>query len=73
MTGPFDPIKDKIDQWGVPLLSNMDRVALRSYGESLFDMLYKNRGMQLAAMEIEKAAHLIPDPKADEEIGRAHV
>jgi len=67
MTGPMDPLKDKIDQWGIPFLSNMDRVKLRSYSETLFDMLYKNRGMQLAVKEIEKAAHLIPDPKSDEQ------
>ena len=73
MTGPFDAVKEKIDQYGIPFFSDQDRVALRGYQDALMDILYKMRGKQLAAVEIQKAKHLMPDTKLDEEAFRTQM
>lgn len=63
-TGPFEFVKEKLDNWGV--MPKEERIKLRTLVARLPGLMYAMRGKQLSDKELEVALKMMPRMEMDE-------
>lgn len=64
VTGPFEFIKKRVDNWGV--MPSKERITMRSLVSRLPGLMYAMRGKQLSDKELEVALDMMPQMNMDE-------